>query len=222
MEHRKKGRKLKRTASHRKALLANLAISLIKHKRIKTTLAKAKELRTYIEPFITKAKKVFLLKGKSPETGVHNRRIIFKNLQDREAVVELFEKIGEMVKDRQGGYTRILKAGFRQGDSAPAAIIEFVDFNITKTKEHKHDEKDAKKIKSANEEKPEGVKSEDETEDKREKKEKSSKKTAEARSSKPKREKSDIKKDEKRKVTKNKSESTDKKNIKSKSGKRGK
>ncbi len=141
MEHRKKGRKLKRTASHRKALLSNLANSLILHKRIKTTEAKAKELRTYIEPLITKAKTAFL----NPEKNVHQRRIAAKLLKNKDAVKVLFEEIGEMVKDRPGGYTRVLKMGFRPGDGASEAIIELVDYDIAKIKSAKADAKESRK-----------------------------------------------------------------------------
>jgi large subunit ribosomal protein L17 len=141
MEHRKKGRKLKRTASHRKALLSNLANSLILHKRIKTTEAKAKELRTYIEPLITKAKTAFL----NPEKSVHQRRITASLLKNREAVKVLFDEIGEMVKDRPGGYTRVLKMGFRPGDGASEAIIELVDYDVAKIKSVKAESKESKK-----------------------------------------------------------------------------
>lgn len=131
MEHRKKGRKLKRTASHRKALLSNLCISLIKHKRITTTLAKAKELRRFIEPLLTKAKK----STKSPEAYVHYAREIRKFLRDREAITILLKEIAPKVLDRNGGFTRVLKSGFRVGDGGETAIIEFVDFSVVeKTK----------------------------------------------------------------------------------------
>lgn len=131
MEHRKKGRKLKRTASHRKALLSNLCISLIKHKRISTTLAKAKELKTFIEPLITKAKKA----SKSPEAYVHYAREIRKFLRDREAITIILKEIGPKVLDRSGGYTRLLKSGYRVGDGGETAIIELVDFSVVeKTK----------------------------------------------------------------------------------------
>lgn len=126
MEHRKKGRKLKRTASHRKALLSNLCISLIKHKRISTTLAKAKELRTFIEPLITKAKKA----SKSPEAYVHYAREIRKFLRDREAITIILKEIGPKVLERAGGYTRLLKSGYRVGDGGDTAIIELVDFSV--------------------------------------------------------------------------------------------
>ncbi|MCE1166437.1 MAG: 50S ribosomal protein L17 [Bacteroidetes bacterium] len=130
MEHRKKGRKLKRTASHKKALLSNLSMSLIKHKRIKTTLAKAKELRLYVEPLLTKAKKAVLLKDKSPEKYVHYAREIRKFLKDREAITVLLKEIGPKILERNGGYTRVLKSGFRIGDGGDEAIIELVDFSV--------------------------------------------------------------------------------------------
>jgi large subunit ribosomal protein L17 len=128
MIHRRKGRKLKRTASHRKATLSNLSVSLIKHKKITTTLAKAKELRTFIEPLITKSKKA--LAAKSSSNGVHLRRIANKFLNDKEAVKMLFDEIGTKVGDRKGGYTRVLKIGRRYGDAAEMAIIELVDYNL--------------------------------------------------------------------------------------------
>lgn len=135
MEHRKKGRKLKRTASHKKALLSNLAISLIKHKRIKTTLAKAKELRTYIEPYITKAKKSLKIKKSEIEKALHLRRVTASMIKDKDAIQILFDEIAKKVAARNGGYTRILKTGFRYGDGASEAIIEFVDYSIIKEKE---------------------------------------------------------------------------------------
>lgn len=157
MEHRKKGRKLKRTASHRKALLSNLCISLIKHKRINTTLAKAKELRGYIEPLLTKAKKA----TKNSEDYVHYAREIRKFLRDREAITILLKEIGPKVLERNGGYTRVLKSGYRVGDGGETAIIEFVDFaNIeaekaeskaTKTAEKPAKKTAEKKVKAAEE-----------------------------------------------------------------------
>lgn len=130
MEHRKKGRKLKRTASHKKAMLSNLAISLILHKRIETTLAKAKELRTYIEPVVTKAKIALKHNDLQPEKSIHLRREARKFINDKEALIILFSDIAKKVSKRQGGYTRILKTGFRQGDGADTAIIEFVDYDV--------------------------------------------------------------------------------------------
>jgi large subunit ribosomal protein L17 len=119
MRHGDKINNLGRTASHRKALLSNLACELIAHKRIVTTLAKARALRTYIEPLITKGK----------ENTTHQRRIVFSYLQDKEAVTELFGTIAEKVGGRPGGYTRIIKLGARHGDNAETALIELVDFN---------------------------------------------------------------------------------------------
>lgn len=119
MRHGDKIKNLSRTASHRKALLSNLASQLITHKRIVTTLAKAKALRIYVEPLITKAK----------ENSTHQRRVVFSYLQDKEAVQELFSTVSEKVAGRPGGYTRILKLGARAGDNAETAMIELVDFN---------------------------------------------------------------------------------------------
>ena len=119
MRHGDKIKNLSRTASHRKALLSNLASQLIAHKRIVTTLAKAKALRIYVEPLITKAK----------ENSTHQRRVVFSYLQDKEAIQELFGPIAEKVAGRPGGYTRILKLGARAGDNAETALIELVDFN---------------------------------------------------------------------------------------------
>ena len=121
MRHGDKINNLGRTASHRRALMANLAISLIEHKRIVTTLAKAKALRLYIEPLVTKAK----------DNTTHQRRIVFSYLQNKEAVTELFDTIADKVGDRPGGYVRVIKMGFRRGDGAETAMIEFVDFNET-------------------------------------------------------------------------------------------
>ncbi len=121
MRHRKKFNHLSRTSTHRKAMLSNMATSLIIHKRINTTLAKAKALRGYIEPLITRSK----------EDTTHSRRMIFKYLQSKEAVTELFREIAVKVADRPGGYTRILKTGTRLGDNAEMALIELVDYNET-------------------------------------------------------------------------------------------
>ena len=119
MRHNKKFNHLGRKAAHRKAMLANMASSLIAHKRISTTVAKAKALRMYVEPHITKAK----------EDTTHSRRVVFSYLQDKEAVSELFREVAGKVADRPGGYTRILKTGNRIGDNAEMCIIELVDFN---------------------------------------------------------------------------------------------
>ncbi len=128
MIHRRKGRKLKRTATHRKALLSNLSVSLIKHKKLKTTLAKAKELRLFIEPIITKSRKA--LSSDKPEFGVHLRREVNKFLQDKGAITTLFNEIAPKVANRNGGYTRVLKMGRRLGDGAELALIELVDYNM--------------------------------------------------------------------------------------------
>ena len=126
MRHGKKVNHLGRKAAHRKAMLANMACSLIEHKRINTTVAKAKALKQYIEPLITKSKAE---NNQSAEKGTHNRRVAFRNLRDKHAVSELFSTVSEKVGDRPGGYTRIIKLGNRQGDNAEMAMIELVDFN---------------------------------------------------------------------------------------------
>ena len=123
MRHGKKFNHLGRKAAHRKAMLANMACSLIEHKRIKTTLAKAKALRLYVEPLITKSK----------NDTTHSRRTVFSYLKQKEAVTELFGDIASKVADRPGGYTRILKLGNRLGDNAQMAFIELVDYNETYT-----------------------------------------------------------------------------------------
>ncbi|MEO7961219.1 MAG: 50S ribosomal protein L17 [Ginsengibacter sp.] len=119
MRHGNKNKNLSRTASHRKALLSNLASQLFQYKRITTTLAKAKALRPYVEPLITKAK----------DNTTHQRRIVFSKLQDKEAVKELFDVISAKTSSRPGGYTRIIKLGTRTGDNAELAMIELVDYN---------------------------------------------------------------------------------------------
>jgi len=119
MRHGKKFNHLGRKKGHRTALMRSLSSALVKHKRINTTLAKAKALRVYIEPLVTKAK----------TNSTHNRRVVFSYLNDKEAVTELFGPIAEKIGDRPGGYTRIIKTGFRKGDSAETAMIELVDFN---------------------------------------------------------------------------------------------
>jgi large subunit ribosomal protein L17 len=124
MRHGDKINNLGRKKAHREALLANLASQLITHKRIVTTLAKAKALRTYVEPLITKTKK-----SDNKETIMHQHRVVFGYLQDKAAVKELFTVVGPKVAGRPGGYTRILKLGIRPGDNAEKAMIELVDFN---------------------------------------------------------------------------------------------
>lgn len=121
MRHGRKVNQLSRTKAHRDALMANMTISLIKHKRMITTVAKAKALRRYVEPLLTRAK----------VDNTHNRRIVFSYLQDKYAITELFGGVAEKIANRPGGYTRIIKVGFRPGDSADMAMIELVDFNTT-------------------------------------------------------------------------------------------
>ncbi len=145
MEHRIKGRKLNRTASHRKALLSNLSVSLIKNKRINTTLAKAKELRMVIEPLITKSKNAALFSSENPEKAVHLRREARKIVKDKDALNILFNEIALKTKDRKGGYTRVLKTGFRQGDGGDTAIIELVDYNVVEEAQAKEKAKKDKK-----------------------------------------------------------------------------
>ena len=119
MRHNKAINHLGRKSGHRKALLANRATSLILNKRIQTTVAKAKALQVYIEPLITKSK----------DDSTHSRRVVFSYLKNKEAVAELFRTVAPKIADRPGGYTRVLKTGFRQGDGADMALIELVDFN---------------------------------------------------------------------------------------------
>ncbi len=151
MRHNKKFNHLGRTHSHREAMLANMASSLIKHKRIFTTVAKAKALRVYVEPIITKSK----------EDTTHSRRIVFGYLQDKYAVTELFQDIASKIADRPGGYTRILKTGTRLGDNASMCFIELVDYNENMLKE-----KSVKKSKTrrSSKKKDEGVSADSTTE----------------------------------------------------------
>jgi large subunit ribosomal protein L17 len=127
MRHGKKFNHLGRKAAHRKARLSNMACSLIEHKRINTTVAKAKALKQYVEPLITKSK----------EDSTHNRRVVFSYLKSKNAVTELFREVSAKVGDRPGGYTRIIKIGARQGDNAEMAMIELVDFNEVYVKDSK-------------------------------------------------------------------------------------
>ena len=144
MRHGKKHRKLNRTSSHRKAMFKNMVTSLLKHEIIRTTLPKAKELRGYAEPLITLAR----------DSSVHNQRLAFSRLRDRETVVKLFGEIGPRYSKRNGGYTRILKCGFRKGDNAPMAYIELVDRVIEDKAESREEIKPAK----AKELEPEAIK----------------------------------------------------------------
>lgn len=125
MKHNKKINHLGRTAEHRRAMLANMACSLIMHKRIQTTTAKAKALKVFVEPLITKSK----------DDTTASRRIVFSRLHQKEAVTELFREVSQKVANRPGGYTRILRTGFRQGDAAEMCIIELVDYNENMLKE---------------------------------------------------------------------------------------
>ncbi len=134
MRHLRAGRKLKRTASHRKATLSALSIALIKHKRIRTTTAKAKETRMVVEKLITRAKNAVGRETEGTAKDVHARREVFAFLRDRQAVVELFKEIAPKVATRPGGYTRVVKLGRRQGDGAEVAVIELVDFNTGQDK----------------------------------------------------------------------------------------
>ena len=127
MRHNKKFNHLSRKANHRAAMLSNMACSLIMHKRISTTLAKAKALRIFVEPILTRAK----------EDNMNNRRLAFSLLKQKEVVTELFQNVGEKIANRPGGYTRILRTGFRLGDAAEMAIIELVDYNENMLKETK-------------------------------------------------------------------------------------
>lgn len=124
MRHGKKFKHLGRTADHRQAMLANMAISLIEHKRITTTVAKAKALKKYVEPLITRCK----------DDSTNSRRVVFRYLQNKEALKTLFGEVSQKVGDRPGGYTRVIKLGARQGDGAEMAFIELVDFNENMTK----------------------------------------------------------------------------------------
>lgn len=128
MRHGKKFNHLGRKSAHRKAMLANMACSLIEHKRINTTVAKAKALKQFVEPIITKSK---VENNQTTEKGMHNRRLAFSKLRNKYAVTELFSTVAEKVGDRPGGYTRIIKLGNRLGDNADMAMIELVDFNDT-------------------------------------------------------------------------------------------
>ena len=139
MRHNKKFNHLGRTASHRNAMLANMAISLIMHKRITTTLAKAKALKMYVEPLITRSK----------DDTTNSRRVVFSYLQNKFAVTELFKVIAEKGADRPGGYTRIIKLGTRQGDAAEVAFIELVDFDENMAKAPKAAKKTRRGRKSA-------------------------------------------------------------------------
>ena len=144
MRHNKKFNHLGRTASHRNAMLANMAISLIMHKRITTTLAKAKALKKYVEPLITRSK----------DDTTNSRRVVFSYLQNKFAVTELFKVVSEKVANRPGGYTRIIKLGTRQGDAAEMCFIELVDFDENLAKAPKAAKKTRRSRKAATAEAP--------------------------------------------------------------------
>ena len=146
MRHGKKFNHLGRTADHRRAMLANMAISLIMHKRITTTLAKAKALKKYVEPLITRAKAE---NNQTKEQTTTQHRVVFSYLQNKEALKELFGVVGPKVGERPGGYTRIIKLGFRQGDAAEKAFIELVDFDENMAKEPKAAKKTRRSRKAA-------------------------------------------------------------------------
>jgi large subunit ribosomal protein L17 len=157
MRHGKKHNHLGRTTSHRKAMLANMTCSLIEHKRINTTVAKAKALRVFAEPLITKSK----------TDTTHNRRIVFSYLRDKFAVTELFKEVSVKVADRPGGYLRIIKLGNRQGDNAPMAMIELVDYNEIYNPNGKKVKKTTRRGRSKKADAPEveGTTTEDNTEE---------------------------------------------------------
>lgn len=169
MRHLYRGRKLKRTASHRKALLNSLATSLLEHKRIHTTLAKAKEMRPFVESLITRSKHAMANEkaGLLPEghtVDVHNRRMVGRFIKNKAVLQELFDTIAPMVESRPGGYTRIIKIGFRRGDAGETAIIELVDWSapqdghVSKSKKKKvATKKSAPKVKAASAPKVEEV-----------------------------------------------------------------
>jgi large subunit ribosomal protein L17 len=150
MRHRVKGRKLSRTSSHRKALMGALATSVLKHKRIRTTVAKAKEARSVVETLITKARK----------DDLHSKRQFMKVIHDKEVVKELFSEIVPKIGDRPGGYTRVIKLGNRIGDAASMAILELVDYNDVinkKAEEKKERQEEKRKVKAEKEQKVEEV-----------------------------------------------------------------
>ena len=155
MRHGKKINHLGRKSSHRKALLSNMAISLLKHKRITTTVAKAKALRVYVEPLLTKSK----------TDSTHSRRTVFSYIQDKEVVSELFREIGPKIMDRKGGYTRILRTGNRLGDAAEMCFIELVDFNTTYTKEEKATSKTTRRSRRGGAKKDKSVEAKSEAEE---------------------------------------------------------
>ena len=148
MRHRKAGRKLKRTASHRKATLIALATALIRSKKIKTTVAKAKETRMFVEKILTRAKNAVATEGDKKD--VHARRIVARSIKDRDVIKELFGEIAQKIAKRPGGYTRVVKLGQRQGDGAEVAILELVDYNTGEAPAKLKKEKKKKEKKEKN------------------------------------------------------------------------
>ncbi|RPI72854.1 MAG: 50S ribosomal protein L17 [Ignavibacteriales bacterium] len=205
MRHRVKGRKFNRTESHRKALMQALATSLFRHKRIKTTLAKAKEARSFAETLITKARR----------NDLHSRRQVISALQDKNAANELFGDILQKVGDRPGGYTRVVKLGNRKGDAAEMAILELVDYNevIRAKEEEKKEQKEVKKAKKKEKEEPEveDAKVVEESAEEKPKKKGRKKKEEESSEEKPKKKSAAKKKKEEKPEEKPKKKSTKKK-----------
>ncbi|MEE9224814.1 MAG: 50S ribosomal protein L17 [Bacteroidota bacterium] len=156
MRHRKKGRKLQRTASHRKALLVALSVSLLKHKKIRTTVAKAKETRRVVEKLITRAKNTYSREQEGNPKDIHARRQVFRFLRDRDAVKALFADIAGKVSNRPGGYTRVVKLGQRYGDGAELAVLQLVDYSVSEPAAPKKTEKEKKKSKKEKPESKEG------------------------------------------------------------------
>lgn len=153
MRHRKSGRKLKRTASHRKATLIALSTALLRNKKIRTTVARAKETRMFVERLITRAKNAITPEG--DKINIHARRQIARYIKDREVMKELFTEIAPKVANRHGGYTRVIKLGQRYGDGAEVAVLELVDFNTGKAPEKSSSKEKAKKEKTEKKEKKE-------------------------------------------------------------------
>ncbi len=154
MRHRNKNNNLGRKSAHRKSMLANMACSLIEHKRINTTVAKAKALRKFVEPLITKSK----------NDTTHNRRVVFSYLRNKYAVTELFKEVSVKVADRPGGYVRIIKLGNRQGDNAPMAMVELVDYNELYNPNGKKAKKTTRRSRRKKSDAPEAVQQEQTTE----------------------------------------------------------
>lgn len=143
MRHRKSGRKLKRTASHRKATLIALATALIRNKKIKTTVAKAKETRMFVEKILTRAKNAVATEGE--KKNIHARRLVARYIKDRSVIKELFGEIAQKIASRPGGYTRVVKLGQRQGDGAEVAILELIDYNTGEVPAKAKQDKEKKK-----------------------------------------------------------------------------